>query len=169
MSEHIYRQFVADLAANGQRPKAELRSDIIGYVHHGYAQGEPWATEVLARWEAAGADADYTAAHKALHSVTYIRGDGRRVRKTTGYSRPIRSAESSEIIGYQMQSWWDMDLNQLVLLEADLERQHEQLNDSRAAVRAAREALQRHPECGTAREAWLAEGRSLAEIDVDLA
>lgn len=116
MSEHVYRQFVMDLAAQAQRPKSELREEIIAFVQNAYASGEPWAGEVLTRWERAGASRDYTAAHKNLNSVTYICRDGRRKLKTTSYSRPVRSPGSGDIIGQQMQSWWSRSLDELLEL-----------------------------------------------------
>lgn len=167
MSEHIYRQWVADLASRADRPKHELRPLIVDYVLNAHAAGEPWAVEVLTRWDSEGADRDYSDAHKALNSITYIRADGRKVRKTTSYSRPTRSPESGEIVGQQMQAWWDMDRNELVALRSDMESQSDRLTDVVKAISRLIDALDRHPEISTAKEAWLAEGRSLEEIDLN--
>lgn len=166
MSENIYRQKVADLAAAQTTPKHEIVAELIEMVHHANAAGEYWAAEVLCRWDRSGADADFTAAHKALNSITYIRADGRRVRKTTSYSRPTRSESSGEIVGMQMAAWWDMDRNELVMLRKDIGSQTDRLGDVFDALGQVIDAMDRHPDCGTAREAWIAEGRSLAEIDL---
>lgn len=166
MNEHVYRQFVMDLAAQSQRPKSEPREEIIAFVHNAFAGGEPWAGEVLMRWERAGAARDYTAAHKNLNSVTYICRDGRRKRKTTSYSRPMRSPESAEIIGQQMQSWWSKDRHELVAWRNDIRRQAGQLTEVVDALSQLIEAMDRHPECATAHEAWLADGRKVGEIDL---
>lgn len=166
MSESVYRQWVADLASNGIRPKHELAEEILAYVHHANAAGEPWALEVLTRWEREGSGRDYTNAHKELNSVTYIRRDGRRVKKTTSYSRPKRSTESGEIVGYQMQTWWAMDRTQIGELERDLSNQSAQMADAHTQVRAIAAAMDRHPECDTAADAWVTDGRSLDEIDL---
>lgn len=167
MSESVYRQAVADLASLQDQPKAQVVAEIVDLVHSAHAAGEYWAAEVLARWDRAGADADYTAAHKALNSVTYIRRDGRRVRKTTSYSRPARSESSGEIVGMQMQAWWDMSRNELEVLRNDMDDQAERLADVVKALGQLIDAMDRHPDCVTAREAWIAEGRSLAEIDLE--
>lgn len=166
MSEHIYRQKVADLAAAQHAPKHEVVADIVDLVHQAHAAGEYWAAEVLARWDRTGADSDYTAAHKAMHSVTYIRGDGRRMRKTTSYSRPARSAASGEVIGMQMQAWWDMSRNELLQLRTDMRTQTDRLADVVEALDQVIDAMDQHPDCKTAREAWTATGRPLSEIDL---
>ena len=118
------------------------------------------------RWEREGADRDYTNVHKKLHSVTYIRRDGRRVRKTTSYSRPVRSAESGEIVGQQLQAWWGYSRTQLVELLRDMVGQVDNLGDVVYALRQLVAAMDRHPHAKTAREAWEADGRSVSEIDL---
>lgn len=166
MSEHVYKQRVVDLAAAQAGPKHEIVAELVEMVHRGLAAGEHWAVEVASRWDRTGADADYTAAHKALNYVTYIRGDGRKVRKTTSYSRPTRSEDSGEIVGMQMQAWWDMSRNELVMLQTDMRSQTTRLADVVEALGQVIDAMDRHPECETAREAWSADGRSLSEIDL---
>lgn len=166
MSESVYRQWVADLASNGAKPKHELAEEIAAHVQHAAAAGETWAYEVLSRWEREGAGKDYSKAHKELNSVTYITRDGRRKKKTASYSRPARSPESGEIVGYQMQTWWGMDRMALAELERDLAIQVDQVADSLAQVRALADAMDRHPECATAADAWIADGHSLDEIDL---
>lgn len=169
MSDNTYRQIVSDMVATGHdagRPKHDVREEIIHMVESAQEADEPWAFDVVARWMREGADRDYTDAHKALNSVTYIRADGRRVRKTASYSRPIRSVESGQIIGQQMQAWWGMSRAALYELRADVAEQHERLADVTAALDLLIEAMDQHPECGTARDAWEAAGHSVDEIDL---
>src|SRR5688572_22539807 len=100
MTESQYWQMVNDLVATGHdagRPKHDVREEIVHRVYAAAEAGEPWAVDTVARWSRDGADADYTRVHKGLNSVTYIRADGRRMRKTASYSRPSRATDSGEI------------------------------------------------------------------------
>jgi hypothetical protein len=172
MSESKYWQMVNDLVSEAStqgQPKHEIREEIINQVHAAYAAEERWALETLSRWEREGADGDYTKAHKALNGVTYIRRDGRRVRKTTSYSRPVRSEESGEIIGYQMEAWWDYSRARLVELRSDIAIQTGRLADVLRMIDLLIDAMDAHPECVTAREAWEAEGHTVTEIDLGAA
>lgn len=169
MSESKYWQIITDLVSAGadeRKPKHEVAEDIITQVHTAHAQGEPWATEVIARWDRDGASRDYTDVHKKLNSVTYITRDGRRKRKTASYSRTARSAESGEVIGQQLQVWWGMSRAALYELRTDMADQVDRLSLVVEAIDQLIEAMDRHPECETAREAWEADGRSIAEIDL---
>ncbi len=130
MSETNYWQLVNELVAAGHdatRPKQQIREEIISQVHTAYQAGEAWAVETLMRWERDGADRDYTNVHKKLNHVTYITGDGRRVRKTASYSMPARSAEDGQIIGQQMQTWWGMTRPELVELMNSIAAQADNL------------------------------------------
>lgn len=169
MTEHNYWPQVRDLVESGneqRRPKHDIREQIVHLVHAAHSAGESWAADVLARWEAAGADADYTKVFKDLNTVTYIRADGRRVRKTVAYSRPMRSQVSGEIVGRQMQAWWGMSRAAILDLRREVVEQSVRLSDVIAALDALLSAMDRHPECATAREAWEADGRNVDEIDL---
>jgi len=169
VTEHPYWQRVRDLveSANAQRrPKHEIREEIVHLVHVAEHAGEPWARDVLIRWASEGADADYTKVFKDLNTVTYIRADGRRTRKTVAYSRPTRSAESGEIVGRQMQAWWGMSRAAVAELRRELVEQDERLRDVIAALDRLLAAMDAHPNCATAREAWEADGHDVDEIDL---
>lgn len=169
MIESKYWQMVSDLvseASSQRQPKHEIREEIVNRVHAAYAAGEPWALETLSRWERDSADRDYTSAYKSLNSVTYITRDGTRRRKTTGYSRPIRSENSGEIIGREMTMWWDYSRAQLIDLRSERAIDAERLADITHAIDLLIGAMDAHPECATAREAWEAEGHAVTEIDL---
>lgn len=166
MSESIYRQRLADLAASGSSSlNGDQAKEIVEFVQHADAAGEPWAYEVIDRWSRVGAQGDYNKAFKACNSVTVYTARGKK-RKTTAYSRPKRSPESGEIVGYQMQTWWGMGRMEIAELERDLAIQVDQVADSLEQVRALAAAMDRHPDCATAADAWVADGRSLDEIDL---
>lgn len=172
MNEHTYWNHVRDLVESGHqqgRPKHEVREEIVHRVHAAESAGEDWASETLTRWATAGADADYTKVFKDQNTVTYIRRDGRRVRKTVGYSRPIRSSDSGEIVGRQMQLWWGMSRAAIVELRAEIAEQAERTADILAVLDRLIESMDRHPDCASAAEAWEADGRSLDEIELDVA
>lgn len=172
MTEHTYWTHVRDLVETGHeqnRPKHEVREEIVHLVHSAELAGEDWAGETLTRWAVAGADADYTKVFKDQNTVTYIRKDGRRIRKTVGYSRPMRQADSGEVIGRQMQAWWGMSRAAIRELRGELVEQGERLADVIAVLDHLIEAMDRHPNCSTAAEAWEADGHSLDEIELDVA
>lgn len=169
MSESTYWDQVRHLVEGGlegRRPKHEIQESIVHLVHAAHADGEPWAADVLTRWSTAGAGNDYTRIFKDLNTVTYIRADGRRVRKTVAYSREMRSAASGEIVGRQMQAWWSMSRAAVAELRNDMARQSDQLDVVVEALDRLIAAMDRHPECATAREAWEADGRDIGEIDL---
>lgn len=169
MSESTYWDQVRRLVESGQedrRPKHEIQEAIVHLVHAAHADGEVWAGDVLTRWSTAGAGTDYTKVYKDLNTVTYIRADGRRVRKTVAYSREMRSTVSGEIVGRQMQAWWSMSRAAIAELRNDMARQADQLGVVVEALDRLIAAMDRHPECTTAREAWEADGHDVAEIDL---
>lgn len=166
MSEQEYWQTVRDLADTASGPKHEIREDLVNRVHTAHDAGEPWAAETLTRWSVQGADRDYTRVVKDMNTVTYVRRDGRRVRRTVAYSMPKRSKEDGAIEGRQMQAWWGMSRAAVESLRMELFAQAQRLTDSVTALDQLLSAMDEHPECRTAREAWEAAGRSLDEIDL---
>jgi hypothetical protein len=169
VSESAYWLLVRELVESGDaagRPKHEIRQDIVHQVHAAYADGQPWASDVLTRWSESGADADYTRVNKDRNTVTYIRADGRRVRKTVAYSRPQRDVMSGAIVGRQMQAWWGMSRAAIAELRREMAQQADRVADVVAALDRLLGAMDRHPECVTAREAWEADGHDVGEIDL---
>lgn len=168
MSEHAYWNAVRELVETGHvqgRPKHQISAEIVSLVEAACADGEHWAAETLERWMAKGADADYTRIFKDMNAITYIRADGRKVRKTVAYSRPKRSVVSGEIIGRQMEAYWGMLRPGVEELRREIFAQGERIDDVVAALDQILSAMDRHPGV-TAREAWEADGRSTTEIDL---
>lgn len=169
VSEHAYWNAVRELVDAGYsngHPKHEITAGIVELVQAACDDGEYWAVEVRARWMREGADADYTRVFKDLNTVTYIRANGRKSRKTVAYSRPKRSMATGEIVGRQMQAWWGMSRAAVEELRAEMYEQGERIDDVIAALDLLIAAMDRHPECGTAREAWEADGRTVTEINL---
>lgn len=166
--ESAYRQMVADLAATGDLLNDEIAAQIANTVHAAHAAGEPWADYVLQRWDTAGASKDYREAYKELHSVRLHTRDGRVVKKTIAYSRPKRSAESGEVVGTQLQSFWLMRRPEIEDLLRDIATQKTRLAEVIETLQEVLAVMDRHPECETACDAWLAEGRGLDEIDLSV-
>lgn len=169
MSEHNYWNRVRDLVESGYDsglPKADISEQIVHMVQSAEADGEQWAYDTLTRWAKSGADADYTKTFKDMNTVTFIRRDGRKVRKTVAYSRPQRSEADGEIVGRQMQAWWGMSRAAIAELRAEMADQRDRLSDVVKLLDALLEAMDRHPECATAAEAWQADGHSLDEIEI---
>jgi len=169
VSERTYWQMIRDLVEAGRdmgQPKHQIRAAIVDRVHSAHEAGEPWAIDTLTRWSESGADADYTKVSKDANSVTYIRADGRRIRKTVSYSRPKRSVEDGAVVGRQMQAWWAMTRPAVEELRRELVGQGERLAEIVVALDQILAAMDQHPNCATVREAWEAEGHSIDEIDL---
>lgn len=171
MSESRYWQMVAEMAEEtpsraSRTSNRDQANRIIQRLDEAEESGEYWPGETLTRWALEGAMRDYNKSHKKVHGITVFTRRGRKVRKTTSYSRPFRAADSGEVIGYQLQSWWGYGKIQLIELRRDLAEQGERIADVVEAISQLIAAMERHPECATAREAWEADGRSVAEIDL---
>ncbi len=169
MSEREYWQMVRDLAGSNEdsdTTKREIGAGIVHRVHAAHAAGQHWAADVLTRWSERSAAADFTRVVKDRNSVTYLRADGSKVRKTTAYSRPVRSVETAEIVGRQMQAWWEMSRAAVEMLRQEIFEQGERLADVLTVLDQLLAAMDRHPQCLTVRDAWEMDGRSLGEIDL---
>lgn len=169
MSSEPYWAMVRDLVESGQEqstPKHELTATIAANVYKADADGEDWAAEVLDRWALEGAGRDYTSAYKDANLVTYIRADGRKTRKTVAYSRPMRNKADGTIVGRQMQAWWGMSRAAVAELRAEMAEADERMRDIIAMLDRVIAAMDRHPQCATAAEAWQADGHELDEIDL---
>ena len=164
-----YWTVVRGLVESGQeqsRPKHEITDAIASRVAKAEANGEEWASDVIGRWIREGAAADYTQVFKDMNTVTFIRADGTRVRKTVAHSRPMRSGSDGAIVGRQMQAWWGMARAAVQQLRNELESQRDKLGDSVTMLDLLIAAMDRHPECTTAADAWIADGHELDEIDL---
>jgi hypothetical protein len=169
MSEHRYWTIVSDLARIGHvtgRPKGEISTEIIGKVHEAAAAGEHWAVETLARWAREGASRDYTRSHGSLNTTTYVRANGRRVRKTTSYSLPKVDSKTGDVVGHVQASFWDYEKAPFTSKRAELAAQEERISDVVAAMDQVLDAWKRSPDSKTARIAWEADGHTTTEIDL---
>lgn len=169
MRAEQYWAMVRHLVDSGQEqsiPKRRLTEQLVANVQAAYAEGEQWAVDVVARWASGGADEDYTKVFKEMNFVTFIRADGKRQRKTIAYSRPMRSKEDGAIVGRQMQAWWGMSRAAIAELRAELTDADERMRDIIAMLDRIIAAMDRHPQCATAAEAWQADGHELGEIDL---
>jgi len=168
MSESEYWSRVRGLVRAGDdegRPKSDVSAEIVHLVEAAEQSGEHWAYETLSRWIEQGASRDYTAVHKDMHSVTYIRRNGQRVKKTVSYSRPKRSDEDGQIVGRQMQAFWDMGIDEVTVLRQEVADQRGRLSDVVSGLDRLLDTMRRHPGA-TAGEAWTREGHSLDEINL---
>lgn len=66
----------------------------------------------------------------------------------------------------QLQTWWGYSKTKLVELRRDLADQGARIADVVESVDLLITAMDRHPECTTARDAWEADGHDIAEIDL---
>lgn len=127
---------------------------------------DPWAVSKVAELVRSQLVGDIKKRRKAPHQATYTDSGGRKRRINTMISQPVVDRESGDVVAFQGVLEWDMDAAQLNAYLAKLQRDSREVRDRIEAVRALLDAMQRHPECPTAREAWLADGRSLTEIDL---
>jgi transcription elongation GreA/GreB family factor len=128
--------------------------------------GELWARQRVFELTRAALIKEIKERRQAASEITFTDGAGRKRRMKTAHSRPMVNRESGEVESYQLVLAWDMDAEALNALLLDLQRSSREVRERIAAVRALIDALARHPECTTAREAWTADGRSTDEIDL---
>ncbi len=128
--------------------------------------GEVWALSRLTDLARASLLKDIKERRQASSVVLFTDGAGRKRRMKTAHSRPQRDEATGEVTSWQLVLAWDMDAEALNALLLDLQRSHREAGQRVAAVRELLDVLARHPECATAREAWLADGRRLDEIDL---
>jgi hypothetical protein len=168
VSEHTYWSEVrslADVAYVQGRSKEDVRDELVDLVLTADRAGEQWARDTLQRWATRGADADFTRVFKDGNTIKAKRRDGRTVRKTVAYSMPVRSSDG-DIVAWQPQLWWDLPLIDLVSLRHRLARQADDLDTQVETLDRIIDAMKRHPQCGTAAQAWVLDGHSLDEIDL---
>lgn len=169
MSEHRYWTIVSDLARNGHaagRPKADISGEIVAKVRTAATDGEHWAVETLARWARESAARDYTRSSRTLNTTTYVRANGRRVRKTTSYSLPKVDSKTGDVVGHVQASFWDYEQLPFTAKRAELAAQEERISDVVAAMDQVLDAWKRTPKAKTARIAWEADGHTTTEIDL---
>jgi len=78
----------------------------------------------------------------------------------------MRSKDDGVIVGRQMQAWWGMSRAAIAELRAELADADERMRDIIAMLDRIIAAMDRHPQCSTAAEAWEADGHELDEIDL---
>ena len=162
-----WRNLLTEYAGRCQvEPHTDVATDMAQALLDLYAAREPiGTTKVFEATRALCIEAlkDFIAEPS---KVTVITRSGRAYKKRTAVSRATLDRETGELVGYQMVIEWDMTSVELNALLADLTRNASELRVRISVVRALLDALDRHPECRTAREAWIADGRSTEQIDL---
>jgi hypothetical protein len=146
-------------------PHALSARDAAEHLLAQHTAGEPWAQEVLLSHLTDSLTRRIKAARQAGHVTTLIRGK-RRARVKTMPSRPHVDQQTGEQLGWSLADLWDLDATGLRAVLAAQTSEQQGVIDRITVTRRLLDALARHPECTTAREAWLAEGRSHDEIDL---
>lgn len=102
---------------------------------------------------------------QAGHVTTLVAG-ARRSRVKTMPSQPVVDDSTGEQLGWSLTDLWDMTHPQVQAQLYRWQRERQQVSDRIAVYRAVDRCMTAHPECATAREAWLADGRSTDKIDL---
>lgn len=160
-----YDEFFAD-HVNRSEPHTVTATEAASALLSLALAGEIWAQQALFEKARAALTKDIKEARQAASVITYTDAVGKKRRMKTAVSVPVRDDDSGDVEAFQLVLVWDMDAAALNALLADLQRQSREVRERITAVRALLDALARHPECATAREAWLADGRSVDEIDL---
>lgn len=155
----------AGLTRMDSEPHTDVASDMADRVMDAYRAAEPWAV-----WHVESAVYDscreaLNKSHKAANSVTAITRAGRIRRITSSASSKVRASDTGEIVGWQRSTVWNYRLAEIEAYCDDLLRIGTEHRERQQAWFAVRDAVRKHPSL-TAAEAWLAEGRSLTEIDL---
>lgn len=161
-----YDEFLSDYVTRRGEPHTVTATDAAAALLDLALAGEMWARDRLFTLTRAALVGEIKERRQADSVVMFTDGSGRKRRMKTAISRPQVDRDSGEVESYQLVLAWDMDAAALNDLLRDLQRNSRELRERIAAVRALLDALDRHPECSTARDAWLAAGRSVDEIDL---
>lgn len=161
MSDEFLRQFV-----DRNEPHTISASEAAATLLDLALAGELWARDRLYLLARAALTKEIKEQRQSASIVQFTDGAGRKRRMKTAHSRPLVNEDTGEVESFQLVLAWDMDAAALNALLAELQRSSREVRERIAAVRALLDALARHPECATAREAWAADGRSVDEIDL---
>lgn len=127
--------------------------------------GEEWAVDAVRAELKDSLTKRIKAQRQSGHTTAVLLGKRRSEVKTMP-AVPMVSADTGEQLGWSLTDLWDMDAAGLRDLLTRQEKERRQVGDRIAVTRALLAALAAHPECTTARCAWLADGRSVSEIDL---
>lgn len=143
-----------------------LAGEFADVVLDAYAADEVWADSIVRTALHNYCRERLNEAHKQLHGVRAVMSSGRVRMVTASTIKRVRDEASGDIVGLQRAALWDFTRPELESELRELLSGRQELNDRIEVRRELLAAMDRHPECSTVREAWLADGRSLDEIDL---
>ncbi len=130
------------------------------------ADGEEWAATVVSEAVRARCLRNIKEQRQAPHRAAFTDARGRKRTVNTAVSLPVRDEASGDVIAHQLVIEWDMGAEQLNAVMARLSQAALEVRGRVQVARALLDSIGRHPKAKTAREAWLADGRSIDEIDL---
>lgn len=160
-----YDQFISEFVDRAE-PHTVSADDAAASLLDLALAGEGWALQHVYADLRAMELKNIKQRRQAASVVTFTDGSGRKRRMNTAVSRPQFDRATGELKSWQLVLAWDMDAAALNAHLLILQRESLEVRDRINAVRALLDALARHPECATARDAWAADGRTVAEIDL---
>lgn len=161
-----YQSFLRPYVERKAEPHTLTADDAAPALMAAFAEGKPWAIAAVQEAARAKCLRDIKEQRRAPHRATFIDSKGRARTVHTAVSQPVRDEDSGDIIAHQLVIEWDMDAAQLNAVMARLSSAAVELRGRIQVARALLDAMGRHPEAKTAREAWAADGRALNEIDL---
>jgi hypothetical protein len=144
-------------------PHTDIASDMADRIMD--RLDEPWAQAVARAALHEHCRAALNRAHKAAHSVQAVTRSGRVRPITSSVSRKVRASDSGDIVGRQRTLVWNYRLAEIEAYCDELVRVGAEHRERMQAWFRVRDAVRRHPDL-TAAQAWVADGRSLDEIDL---
>lgn len=157
--------WLRDFTDRTAEPHALTARDAAEALLSHFEAGEDWTRDVLLGHLADSLTRRIKSARQAGHVTTLVRGNRRSTVKTMP-SRPQVDPDTGEQLGWSLADLWDLDAAGLREVLAAQTSEQQGVIDRITVTRRLLEVLSRHPECETARCAWLADGRSIDEIDL---
>lgn len=161
-----YQSFLRPFVERQSEPHTLTADEACDALLRAAADGQGWAKTVIAESVRARCLRNIKEQRQAPHRASFIDARGRKRTVNTAVSLPVRDDGSGDVIAHQLVIEWDMDAEQLNGVMARLSQAALEVRGRVQVARALLDALARHPECATARDAWAADGRSVDEIDL---
>ena len=146
-------------------PHSESATDAAFDLLERAESGEQWAREATLIRLRDALTREIKTARQSGYTTTLVKGERRATVKTMPSQASV-DPTTGEQLSWQLTELWDMNEAQLSELLAAQIRERRSADDRVTVTRKVLAVLKAHPDCATARCAWLADGRSLDEVAV---
>lgn len=164
-----YQSFLRPYVERQAEPHTLTAEQAADALMKAFSDEQPWAVAVVREAVRARCLRNIKEQRQAPHRAEFVDSKGRRRSVNTAVSLPVRDVGTGDVVAHQLVIEWDMDAARLNDVLVRLSRDAREVRGRIQVAQALLAALSRHPECKTARQAWIADGRSINEINLSTA